>query len=177
MRIQTVLLVCVLAATGCYTHKIDTFEKWCEKATGVNIERKYSPFWAVFFGVSLNDDATRDDFVRFLNATYMEKVEHRAPRMVWREGTDLHVVNLSSLMVIEPEKIISAWTRGIEASIKGSHKDPADICLYGVVVTFFETMTIHSMTTDALGVRWNDNITVIPISPLERVQRMKEQRR
>ena len=76
--------------------------------------------------MSFDGDAIRDDFVKFLNDSHMQKVQGRIPRMAWREGTDLHLVNLSSLMVVEPEQIIGAWKRGIEASKTFAKQDPRD---------------------------------------------------
>ncbi len=105
------LLVFVI---GCVKHRVDTFPKWCEQITGVDPQRKYGPFWAIIFSVSFDGDAIRDDYTAFLNKGHLEKVQNRAPRMTWREGTALHLVNLSSLMVIEPEKIIDAWREGIQ---------------------------------------------------------------
>jgi hypothetical protein len=82
--------------------------------------------------------------------------------MAWREGTDLHLVNLSSLMVIEPQEIITAWKRGIEASKTLTKQDAAEQCLYGTVTSMFDNMHIHSMTADALGRNWRDDVTIIP---------------
>ena len=112
--------------------------------------------------MSFDGDAIRDDFVKFLNDSHMQKVQGRIPRMAWREGIDLHLVNLSSLMVVEPEQIIGAWKRGIEASKTFAKQDPRDQCLYGTVTSMFDNMHIHSMTSDALGRNWNDDVATIP---------------
>lgn len=107
-------------------------------------------------------DAIRDDFARFLNDIYMEKVQKRAPRMVWRDGTDLHVTNLSGLFVVDPQDFISKWRRGIEIAKHQAGRNEADRCLWGTVFSLFDSVHIHSMKTDALGVRWTDSVTVIP---------------
>jgi hypothetical protein len=73
---------------------------------------KFAPSWAVLFSVSFDGDAIRDDYVKFFNDSHMEKVQNRAPRMVWRERTQLHLMKLSSLLVIEPEKVTSEWREG-----------------------------------------------------------------
>src|SRR5215470_10955228 len=92
---RTLFLVLSLLLTGCYKYEVDTFPKWCEDHSGADLEVRHRPFWALFFAVSLKPNAVRDDYVRFLNDAYMEKVGRRADRMVWREGTQLHLVNLS----------------------------------------------------------------------------------
>jgi hypothetical protein len=117
--------------TACSEHVVDTFPEWCEQITGVDLEEKYLPFWAVLFSVSFHGDAIRDDYVKFLNDSHMEKVQNRAPRMAWREGIELHLVNLSSLSMIEPEKIIVGWRKGIQAAQRHEHDNDADVCLYG----------------------------------------------
>jgi hypothetical protein len=141
---------------------IDTFAEWCEHIAGVDLQQKYQPLWAVVFSVSFDGNAIRDDFAKFLNESHMQKVEDRIPRMAWREGTDLHFVNLSSLMEVEPQEIIEAWKRGIDASKTLAKQDPRDACLYGTVTSLFENMHIHSMTSDALGRNWKHEITTIP---------------
>ena len=152
--------MCMLLA-GRYTHTVDTFSEWCEQITGVDLEQQYSPSWSVSFSVSFDGDAIRDDYVRVLNDAHMEKVGNRSPRMAWRQDTDLHLINLSSLLVVEPEELISEWRRGIEAAKTYSHKDPSETCLYGTLANMFDSLHIHSMTPDALGINWTDDVTVI----------------
>tara|TARA_R110000787_G_scaffold85258_2_gene182057 strand:- start:1678 stop:1899 length:222 start_codon:yes stop_codon:yes gene_type:complete len=70
------LVLCLLlaAVSGCSEYRVDTFPEWCEQNTGVDLEAKYAPFWAVLFSVGFDGDAIRDDFVKFLNDSHMEKV-------------------------------------------------------------------------------------------------------
>ena len=148
--------------TACSEHVVDTFPEWCEQITDVDLEEKYRPFWAMLFSVSYDGDAIRDDFVKVLDDIHMQKVERRAPRMAWREGTELHLVNLSSLVVIEPETIIAEWRRGIETAKHGASADDTEWCIYGTIVSMFDGLHIHSMESDALGINWTDEVTVIP---------------
>ncbi|GAF74046.1 unnamed protein product [marine sediment metagenome] len=151
----------VVLLIGCSEHKVDTFPEWCEQITGVDLEEKYAPFWAVIFSVSFDGDSIRDDYTESLNKTHLEKVGNRAPKMAWREGTEFHLVNLSSLMMIDPEEIISQWRQGIELAKAYEHTDPAEICLYGTLTSLFDSLHIHSMESDALGVKLKDNVTII----------------
>ena len=111
--LRTVSLVSLLALAACAEHRVDTFSEWCEQITGVDLEEKYSPFWAVIFSVSFDGNGVRDDYVQFLNNTLLEVVENRADRMAWRDGADLHLQNVSGLMDVEPEVAISDWQAGI----------------------------------------------------------------
>jgi len=52
--LRTVSLVSLLALAACAEHRVDTFSEWCEQITGVDLEEKYSPFWAVIFSVSFD---------------------------------------------------------------------------------------------------------------------------
>ena len=113
-------LFMVASVTACSEHVVDTFPEWCEQISGVDLKEKYAPYWAVMFSVRFDGDAIRDDLVKFLDDTHMQKVERRAPRMAWREGTELHLVNLSSLLVIEPETIIAEWRKGVRFLISKS---------------------------------------------------------
>lgn len=162
-------IVLAVSVAGCSEHRVDTFAEWCEQITGVDLEAKYAPFWAVVFSVSFDGDAIRDDFVKFLNDSLMKKVENRAPQMAWREGPELHLVNPSSLMVIEPETVIDAWRKGIEKAKHYKSDDNADTCLYGTVTSLFDNLHIHSMESDALGRNWTDDITVIRTERKERL--------
>ena len=134
---------------------------WCDQLAGTNLEGKYRPFWAVFVGTSIDAEAIRDDFVAMINEAQMQKVEHRAPRMAWREGTAFHLINLSTLMVIEPGEVIEKWRDGIEKAKTYSHTIKADACLYGSVVSLFDSMNIHSIEIDVLGREKGDKITAI----------------
>lgn len=89
MRLGAVALALIapLLLTGCYVHEVDTFPKWCEQITGVDLEAKYRPFWAAIFGVRFDPEAIRDDFTKFLDYVHTKKTEGRAPRMAWRDGT------------------------------------------------------------------------------------------
>jgi len=125
------------------------------------LEKQHRPVWAVRFSVSFDDDAIRDDFVSFLNALHMKAVQDRARRMVWREGTDLHLINVSSLTMIDSGEYIARWQRGIQAAKDGRLRRREEKCLYGSVDSLFDSLRIHSMTADALGRNWEDTVTVI----------------
>jgi len=158
---KILFIIFAILVVGCAEHKVDTFSEWCEQITGVDLEKKYRPFWAMIFSVSFDGDAIRDDFAAFLNNAHLEKVQNRAPKMAWREGTELHLVNLSSLLVIEPGNVIIEWRQGIELDKEHKHTDPANICLYGTITSLFDSLHIHSMESDALGRNWTDKVTVI----------------
>ncbi len=112
--------------------------------------------------MSFHHDAVRDDFVKFLNDAHMEKVQNRAPRMAWREGTELHLVNLSSLLVVEPEEIIGGWRQGVENAKAGQSGVGAETCGFRIVANLFDNLHIHSLKSDGLGIKWTETITVIP---------------
>ena len=73
-------LIFLSLLVGCWNLEVDTVEEWCEQISGVDLIEKYSPFWAGIPMVTLNPEAIRDDFVGFLNASLLEKVEHRAQK-------------------------------------------------------------------------------------------------
>src|SRR2546425_3102425 len=158
---RALTMVAVLSLLGCSDYKLDTFPKWCEYIIDEKATDKHQPFWAVFSGVSFHHNAVRDDFVKFLNDTHMEKVKNRSPRMAWREGTNLHLINLSSFFEVDAEKVIAEWRHGIENAKTNTLKIKADKCLYETISNLFDTMHIHSMTSDAFGAKWTDKVTVI----------------
>ena len=71
--------------------------------------------------------------------------------------------------MIEPEKIIGEWRKGIEIAKRYEHDTDADACLYGTLTSMFDSFHIHSMESDALGRKWTDEVTVIPTGRKERV--------
>jgi hypothetical protein len=163
---KALTIIAVLFLVGCSEYKLDTFAKWCERIIDEKSDEKHQPFWAVFPGVSFHHDAVRDDFVNFLNNTYMEKVKNsakvdRSPRMAWREGTNLHLVDPSSYFGADPEKLIVEWRRGIERANTNKLEDKADKCLYETITGLFDSMHIHSRTGDIFGKDWTDDVTVI----------------
>ena len=73
------LLLALHAFTSaCYHLTLDTVPRWCDQIAGVNLEKKYMPFWAAFFSVSTNAEGIRDNYVKILNELYMEKIQNRA---------------------------------------------------------------------------------------------------
>jgi hypothetical protein len=159
----TLLLALTLTAlAGCYDHKINTTETWCEQINGDDLAAKYQPFWARFFEISFHRDAIRDDFVKNLNDAYVEKVQRRTDRMVWREGMVLHIVNLSSFFVMEPGDFISEWRKGIAKAQTLKPMDRADTCMWDTVFDLFDSVQIHSLVTDPVSANWGDLVTGIP---------------
>lgn len=158
---RSVLLAIPLVLFGCSEHRVDTFPKWCEQISGVDLQQKYAPFWAVLPSVSFKGDAIRDSYVEFLNKSHLSKINNRAPKMAWREGTQLHLINLSSFLMVEPEAVIAEWRQGIELDIARKQTDRAGQCLYGTLTSMFDSLHIHSMHADPLGVKWSDSVTVI----------------
>ena len=144
---------------------MDTFEKHCERKKFIDEGRdqlhEHAPFWAIFLSISSHPDAIRDDFVAFMNKAHLEKVQNRAERMAWREGLEFHLVNLSSLLEVEPEEIIGSWKTNIQKAKEHALKDPADKCLFETVADYFDVIKIHSMESDALGINWTDHVTEI----------------
>ena len=162
MRITATLFVLLLIPlVGCYQHEVDTFPEWCERISGADLERKYSPAWAVIFSVSFDAEAIRDDYAAFLDRAHIEKVQGRVPRMAWREATVLHLVNVSTVLAVHPQEVISTWRHGIEAAKTYTDKNPADRCLYGTMTSLFDSLHIHSMTLDDSGRQLMDEVTVI----------------
>ncbi len=137
-------LACCLMM-GCQQIEIDTLEKWCDNVSGVDLESKYGHFWAVITGVSFNDEAVRDDIARKLNVMWMEKAKGRTDKMVWREGMFLHVINPSSLWVVDKEDTIKFYREGLDAYFKNDKMHPAERCLFGAILSHFNYVIIHNL--------------------------------
>lgn len=168
------IIVCLplfLLFASCSNYEVNTTERWCEHLTEDNLAEKHAPFWAVLPSVSFNGNAIRDDFVNMLNKVMMTTVQGRIDRMVWRDGTSLHIENLSSLMEVDQDEVISGWRDGIEKDKAGQHKDTADQCLYGTASSMFDSVTIHSKHWDSMGMKVvSEDITTIDT---ERNKRLK----
>lgn len=151
---KTHFIIAAFVLLSCSNYEVNTTERWCEHLLyDGNIAEKYAPFWAVFPGVSFDGEAIRDDFVRFLDDAYMQKVEGRIDRMVWREGNDLHIENFSLLMEVDEEEAINSWRSGIQKHNAFKLSDPADKCLFGTVTGIFDSVIIHSKKWDGLGLK------------------------
>jgi hypothetical protein len=151
-----------LISIGCTTHhEVDTFPEWCEQISGVDLSDKYNKPWTPFFAVSFKGDAIRDDFMKSMNETYNEKMKTEDSGIMWREGTELHLVNPSSFYIIEPEEFISEWKNKIQLSKTYSLTDRSEICIYGTMTSLFDTIIIHSYEFDDYGLMVNDNTITI----------------
>lgn len=148
---NVLLLIIVVMLMACSEYKMDSFESWCNYQSE-DIEADV---------VSIDRNAIRKDFVKFLNDMYMKKVEGRIDRMVWMEGRHLHIENLSTLFVIEPSEIINRYRSGIIQYRENKIKDYMERCFYGVIFNFFDDVTIHSGELDNLGVNWKYKNTLI----------------
>ncbi|MGH7180547.1 MAG: hypothetical protein ACREJN_01065 [Nitrospiraceae bacterium] len=122
----------------------------------------HAPFWAVFPSITVHSDAIRNDFVAVMNKLHLEKVQNRSQTMAWREGLEFHLLNLSSFFDVKPEEIIDGWKTNIQKAKDNDLKGQADKCLFDTVANYFDEMKIHSMQSDALGIKWTDHLTEIP---------------
>jgi hypothetical protein len=167
----TVAFIALSLLVGCWNHEVDTAGEWCERISGADLIEKYAPFWALLPNVSFSAEAIRDDFVSLLNTSLLEEVEHRAERMAWRDGTDLHIENLSTLMEIAPEGVISGWREGIDRAKRSDHPDTADRCLFGTAASLFDRVYIHSREWDQYGFNVvADNVTNLETERRERLK-------
>jgi hypothetical protein len=74
----------------------------------------------------------------------------------------LHIVNLSSLLDMEPGDFISEWRKGIAKAQSLKPMDRGDTCLWETVFDLFDSVQIHSMVTDPVSANWGDLVTAIP---------------
>jgi hypothetical protein len=158
---KILLTLSIILFSGCTEHRVDTFKEWCEQINGVKLQDAHSKSWTVIFSVSYKGDEIRDDFTKFLNESYLQKVQNRSKRMAWREGANLHLIGLSSLMGIEADEEVSMWKEKINLAKEFKSIDKGDTCLFGTVTSMFDSLTIHSMEYDGLGINWKDNVTNI----------------
>jgi hypothetical protein len=166
LRHSAALLIIVCLFFGCYDYEVNTFQAWCERLTEINDgnhpDETHRPFWAIIYSVRIDRDKIRDDFVKFLNDGYEEKVQKRAPRIVWREGKVLHVVSLSSFFVEEPGEFIADWKKGITKAQSLQKMNDTDNCLWNTVFLLFDSVQIHLFSTDPGQHYWGDSVTAIP---------------
>ena len=51
-----------IACVGCTHHEVNSWERWCEQITGVDLEARYNWSGGLFI-LNFDADAIRDDFV------------------------------------------------------------------------------------------------------------------
>jgi hypothetical protein len=142
----------VLPLASCSTYHARTAEDYCAQLTGVNLSEAHAPSWAVFPGVQFHGDAIRDSYVRLLDSLSLEKVGHRADRMVWREGLDLHIESLATLMQVDADSVTNAWHAGLQRGKTGRHEE-GDACLFGAISGLFDRVHVHTGIWDQFGYR------------------------
>jgi hypothetical protein len=49
----------------------------------------------------------------------------------------------ASLSMIEPEKIIVGWRKGIQAAQRHEHDNDADVCLYGTLICLLNLLVLR----------------------------------
>jgi hypothetical protein len=151
-------LLVLISLGGCYTLKVDTLEEWCDQISDVDLEAKYSPFWAGLFAVQFLQDSVADDFTRRIDSLYVAKTEGRADHMAWREGSwgqpgssKLHLVNLASLFAIEPEEFVNEWRGVVRTGDTADYRTGAETCFERSVVGLFDSILVHYETYDLAG--------------------------
>jgi len=166
--VSIVFLLCL----GCSMYEINSVARWCEWILDENAPENHSPFWAVLPGWRYDADAIRADYVKILNDTYMEKVANRADRMVYAEGTDLHIVNLAVLMQMDPTEFVEGWSVPIESAKKGEldlESDPG-LCVFNVGANFFDRILIHYTDLRGLERPVDEDISIIDTQRAERAK-------
>lgn len=151
-----------MALAACFTHEVNTADRYCEQLKRVDMERKYRPFWAVLFAVRFSGDAIRVDYAKTLDKVYMERVKGRSPRMVWNDGAVLHLTNLSGLFVVEPEAFIQEWRGILESAKAPSADDGTSDCVGRALLALFDAVHIHTLEPDAMGIKWTHSVIIIP---------------
>jgi hypothetical protein len=154
--------ILALALLGCSKHEIDTFEKYCEGVVGVDLQKKYEPFWSAAFSISCKADAVRDDYVRIVNEMYMKDVAGRTKRMLWRNRSTLHLTNPSSFFQLDPKAFIEEWRSGIQRSLRSKPENDPDKCLFGTAAQLFDELEIHTLTSKVGLVLDTDTVTSLP---------------
>ena len=162
-KVLKIAVIFFLLLAGCSEIKVDTFQKWCELISGEDLKAKYAEFWVIKLSVSIDEESVRDDFIVFLNRSMLKKVQYKVHQMAWIKDNELHIVNLSSLLKIEPEMMIDQWQNGIKLAMQKKHTDFADICIYETVTRLFDSLYIHTMKFDNKGEVIEDVVT--PIRP------------
>jgi hypothetical protein len=81
--------------------------------------------------------------------------------MAWREGTALHLINISSFLEVEAKQTIDEWRNGIDADKAGKLRKQPERCIFGTLTSMFDSLHIHSMTSDSIGSNWTDSVTVV----------------
>ncbi len=162
-KVLKIVGIFFLLLAGCSEIKVDTFQKWCELISGEDLKDKYAKFWVIKSSVSIDKERIKDDFILFLNKSLFNKVQYRVHQMAWIKDNELHIVNLSSLLKIEPEIMIEKWQNGIKLALQKKHTDFVDICIYETVTRLFDILYIHTMKFDNKGRVIEDVVT--PIQP------------
>ncbi len=178
MKKSALALILFSLFLSCSNHEVDTVEEWCELISGVDLGKKYKPFWAVVSIVSLNRDAVRDNYVEIINNDLLDIVDNRAEIMAYSKDTDLHIVN-PSYLVIHPsfdigEVFISEWRNGIERIKQGNFENKVikypllfpqnikDSCFFWIAYSKFDQVKIHNFEWDQLKLDIvEDNVTEI----------------
>lgn len=168
---KTLTFAIAAGILGCSHYEVTTLEDWCDHINGVDLIEKHSPSWSVLPAISYNGESIRDSYTAMMDSAYLIKVDRRADRMAWREGTVLHMENLSTLMVLEPSEFINDWRQGIERAQSGEYLDDADHCVFGGLSSLFDTLYIHSGEWDAMGVTLiADHVTALDTKRRERLK-------
>ena len=162
-KVLKIVGILFLLLAGCSEIKVDSFQQWCELISGEDLKDKYAKFWVIKLSVSIDKERIKDDFILFLNKSLLKKVQYRVPQMAWIKDNELHIVNLSSLLKIEPEIMIEKWQNGIKLALQKKHTDFVDICIYETVTRLFDILYIHTMKFDNKGRVIEDVVT--PIQP------------
>jgi hypothetical protein len=152
----------VVFAGACYEVKIDTLQRWCEHVSGTDLTEKYAPAWALLPSVSFHYSGVRRDYVHLLDSLSLEQVQGRAPRMVWEQGSNLHVSSPSDLVMIAPESVLAQWQSGLGRGSSGHTTDQADECVFGTAASLFDTVKVHFGVQDGVGRFIGDTVVSLP---------------
>ena len=169
-RASLIVTLCVSIA-ACTTHEVNTWERWCEQITGVDLERKYRG-WGLIFGVRYDVEAIREDFAKKFNTIAVSSVSSRyfegrpaddpvlseMARLrligVWHESTALHWAHsYLSLEYVDPEVGFSEFASEIENNLERhrtldrlrprDEAERATMCIWGTIDGVFDRLVLH----------------------------------
>ena len=161
--VRTILFTAAILviSSGCHV-AIDSVEKWCEHVYWeVDLTDKYVP-WAPFPIVSFDYESVRDNYVALMDSLWLDIVDHRAERMAWRDGMELHVESLATLMAVAADTVIDGWKQGLERARLGTVADSVEECLFGTAASLFDRVHIHTGIWDDPRLRLlQDSVTTL----------------
>lgn len=161
------LIFLIILAAGCAGYftifktplvynRTTTYSKWAMRYMRIEAGENSAQPGIIFYD---DKNAIMDDYVQNINSSVQDLVRYSTksagiaqptnPKMAWREGRTLYIVNPSCYTDIPQQDVVNAWTLGLQKIRDHVQMPITDKAFYDFSLMYFNKLVIKNSAPDS----------------------------